>query len=237
MKPKKQVAKRSRATLNKQIASAPTLAEKSDIALRGGQPAFTEIQTLAWLTALQPPCRVGEEDFAKMVKSYKQKVADLLFPALVNNDIQVFEELILAMKKQRKNRLNLEAALRRPKQAGIQKAHQPSKKEIGRQLRVALMFLNPDDLLNIRTVKAALEKIEGSLPDNHRLFSDDSKIYAVMKELKIRFLKPGDKAEWRSDGGKVLRQLQTLPDGTPKIVGMTLQEISQVNNKVIVTNY
>lgn len=228
---------RKRNTLNTQIAAAATLAEKSDIALRGGQPEFTEIQTLAWLTALQPPCPFGEEALAKMVVGYKQKVADLLFPALVNNDIQIFEELILEMKKQRRDRINLEKALRTSSQASAPKKNKPSKKEIGRQFRLALMFLDPDDLLNIQTVKTALEKIENNLPDNYKLFSDDSKIYAVMKELKIRFLQPGDKAEWRATTGQVLRQLQILSDGTPKIMGMTLQELSLVNNKTVRTNF
>lgn len=238
MKREKQGAKRSRATLNKQIAAAPTLAEKSDIALSGGQPAFTEIQMLSWLTALQSPCPYGEVALANTVKAYKQKVADLLFPALVNNDIQIFEELILAMKEQRRNRINLEKALRSPPQDGNPHKYKPSKKEIGRLLRLALLYLHPDDLLNIQTVRSALEKEESSLPDNYRFFSDDSKIYAVMKELKIRFLKPGDKAEWRAAGsGQVLRQLQILPDGTPKETGMTLEEISLVKNKNVLTNF
>jgi hypothetical protein len=222
---------RKRKTLNKQIAAAPTLWEKSEIAMRAGKPSLTEIQMLTFVTALQPPCPFGEKWLAQQVKGWKQKFADLLFPALVKNDIQPFEELLLAMKDQRKQHVNLATALRRQKQQGSPRKYEPSKKELGRRLRLALMFLDLDDLFNIQTVKAALDK-------HSNLYSDDSKIYAVMKELKIRFLQPGDAAVWRCPfTGQILRTLQIQPDGTPKESGMTLKEVSLVKNKNIETNF
>ena len=111
----------------------------------------------------------------------------------------------------------------------------PSKKEIGRRFRLALLSLNPDELLNIQTVKVALQKEEGCY-DDCRLFFDDSKIYAGMKELKIRFLQPGDVASWICNG-KVVRVLRIQPDGTPKESGMTLKEVSSLKNKSIRTNF
>jgi hypothetical protein len=70
------------------------------------------------------------------------------------------------------------------------------------------------------------------------LFSDDSRIYAVMKDLKIRFLKPGDVAVWRAIGsGKILRVLRIQPDGTPKDSCMTRNEVLSLKNKIIETNF
>lgn len=235
---KEQKETRKRITLNKQIAAAPTLREKSEIAMRGGKPPPTEIQNLLFATALQPPCPFGEEWLSQQIKAWKQKFADLLFPALVKNDIQPFEELIQAMADQRRQFILSAASLRRQKQEGSPRKFKPSKKEIGRRLRLALLFLNPDDLLNIQTVKAALQKEESNFDDGCALFSDDSKIYAVMKELKIRFLKSGDAAVWRAIGSReILRVLQIQSDGRPKESGMTLKEVSSLKNKIIQTNF
>lgn len=116
----------------------------------------------------------------------------------------------------------------------------PSKKEIGRMLRLALLSLDPDDLLNIQTLKEGLarqhEPYEEWLGFDCPLYSDDSKIYAVMKELKIRFLKPGDFARWTCNG-KFLRELLIQADGKPKYSGMTLQEASKIKNKTIEINF
>ncbi len=97
-----------------------------------------------------------------------------------------------------------------------------SKKEKGRRQRLALLNLQPDDLLNIQTVKAALKKFDTH--PNCKLFADDSTIYAVMKELHIHFLKPGDAARWLYHG-KVVRVLRVMPDGESKMVGAPLADV------------
>lgn len=226
---------RKRNTLNKQIAAAPTHAKKWHIALLGGKPR-TEIQNLAlFVGGLQPPCPFGEEWLSQAIKNWKRKFADLFFPALVKNDIQPFEELIQAMADRRRSELTPEKLLQLQKQQKSRLLLKPSKKEIGRRFRLALLSLNPDELLNIQTVKAALQKVEAHYND-YSLFFDDSKIYAVMKELKIRFLQPGDAASWIHNG-KVVRELRIQPDGTPKESGMTLKAVSSLENKTTVTNF
>jgi hypothetical protein len=225
-----------RNTLNKQIAAAPTHAKKWQIALSGGKPR-TEIQNLRlFVGALQPPCPFGEKWLSEAIKNWKWKFAELFFPALIKNDIQPFEELIQAMADRRKTELKPEKLLRLQKQQKNQLPPNTSKKEIGRRLRLALLSLKPDELLNIQTVKAALQKKERRYGDNCCLFSDDSKIYTVMKELKIRFLQPGDVASWIHNG-KVVRELRVQSDGTTKESGMALKEVSLLEDKTTVTNF
>jgi hypothetical protein len=231
-----QKEKRKRTTLNKLIAVAPSRADKWNIALLDGKPR-TEIQNLPlFVAALKPPCPFGEEWLLQAIKNWKQKFADLFFSALIKNDIQPFEELIRAMADRRRLELTPEKLLRLQKQQKIQPPLKPSKKEIGRRLRLALLSLKPDELLNIQTVTVALQKEEGCYNDDCRLYFDDSKIYAAMKELKIRFLRPGDEASWIHNG-KVVRELRIQPDGTPKESGMTLNEVSALENKTTVTNF
>src|SRR5207244_1040839 len=152
-----QMEKTKRVTLNKQIAKAPTRARKWEVALHGGPPP-TAIQRLpSEAFGLSTPSLHGAEWQSRAIEQLKGKFADLLFPALMRDDARPFEELIAAMAARRKVEVSLEEFVRR--QQDLRKVR-PSKKEIGRRLRLALLSLNPDDLLNIRTVKAALAKVE-----------------------------------------------------------------------------
>jgi hypothetical protein len=221
----KQKETRKRTTLDKMIAAAPTRAEKWEIALNGGKP-LTEIQNLPFFVfGLQNPSPHGEEWRLQTIEGWKKKFADLLFPALMKDDPRPFEEILEAMARRRKTSLSLEEFVRRQKE---QRKIKPSKKEIGRRLRLALLDLWPDELLNIQTVKAALNKKQATYQQtcDHdiNLYYDDSKIYAVMKELNLRFMQPGEAARWIY-GKNVVRKLTIQPDGTPKVEGMTLEEI------------
>ena len=146
----------------------------------------------------------------------------------MRDDPRPFEELIEAMAKRRRTEVSFEEFVRRQE---VERKKKPSKKEIGRRLRLALLNLNPDDLLNIRTVKAALAKVERAFQEWHgfdfSLTPDDSKIYAVMKELNLRFLLPGDAARWIY-GGKVVRVMEVQPDGTVKEKGLTTAQAEKL---------
>lgn len=232
-----QPTKRFRLTVNKQIAAAPTHAKKWEYALHGGKPP-TSIQRLpSEAFGLQRPSAHGVEWQAKAIEQAKQRFADLLFPALMKDDPKPFEELLEAMARRRKSEVSLDEFIRRQERARHQK---PSKKEIGRRLRLALLDLQPDDLLNIRTVKAALARVEQAFQKWHgfdfSLAPDDSKIYAVMKELNLRFLQPGDAARWIC-GGKVVRLLQVQSDGTAKDSGMTLKQVEGLSSYVCQRNF
>lgn len=170
-----------RNTLNKQIASAPTRAAKWEIALTGGLPA-TKIQMLATQAIHWKFSTEKLEDWQiKAKERLKQDFANLLFPALVNNDPAAFFELLEAMAKLRREITFAKDGLviygNRPKP--------PPKREAGRKLRLAILDLQPDDLTSI---KAVLEFLESRQVE----FSDESHVRRVMREMKIRLLTPGD---------------------------------------------
>ena len=226
-----------RTTLNKLIATAPTLAKKWEIALHGGQPP-TPIQRLpSEAFALSTPSAHGPEWQAQAIEQVKEKFVGLLFPALMKDDPTPFEELVEAMAYRRKTEVSIEEFIRRQEQHRRKK---PAKKEIGRRFRLALLNLHPDDLLNIQTVKAALEKVEREFSKWHgfdfTLFADDSAIYATMKELNLRLLRPGDAARWTC-AGKIVRMLQIQTDGTPKETGMTLKQVEALGSYTCETNF
>jgi hypothetical protein len=156
----------------------------------------------------------------------------------MKDDPRPFEELIRAMAHRRKTMVSMDEFIRRQSQ---ERCKRPTKKEMGRLFRLALLGLGPDDLLNINTVKATLAKEEQRCSNFYRgfdfsFYSDDSAIYSTMKELGLRFLRPGDFARW-TYGGKVIRGLQLLPDGTPKVVGMTLEEVEALPGHNLQTNF
>jgi hypothetical protein len=146
----------------------------------------------------------------------------------MRDDPRPFEELIEAMAKRRRTSVSLEEFVRRQE---LERKKRPSKKEVGRRLRLALINLDPDDLLNIRTVKAALAKVEKAFQEWHgfdfSLAPDDSKIYAVMKELNLRFLRPGDAARWISNG-KVVRVMEVQANGKVREKGLTVAQVRKL---------
>jgi hypothetical protein len=217
-----------RVTLNKQIANAPTLAKKWEVALHGGPPP-TAIQRLpSEAFGLDRPSPHGPEWQAKAIEQLKQRFADLLLPSLMRDDPRPFEELIEAMAKRRRTIVSLEEFVRRQE---LERKKRPSKKEVSRRLRLALINLDPDDLVNIRTVKAALAKVEKAFQEWHgfdfSLAPDDSKIYAVMKELNLRFLRPGDAARWICNG-KVVRVMEVQADGKVSEKGLTAAQVRKL---------
>ena len=151
-----QKEKRKRMTLGNLIASAATHADKWHIALRGDKP-LTAIQFLPYEAggfAFASPH--GPEYQAAALNQLKQKFTDLLLPALIKDDPKPFEELLEAMAQKRRT------CSSSPQYAGLKKAalkQKPSKKEVGRRLRLALLSLSPDDQIEQRMVEnAALEK-------------------------------------------------------------------------------
>jgi hypothetical protein len=97
-----QIAKRTRLTLNRQIAAAPTRARKWEIALIGGLPP-TKIQALAAQSVHWRFITEKLKDWQiKAKERLKQDFSNLLFPALVNNDPSPFFELLEAMAKLRR---------------------------------------------------------------------------------------------------------------------------------------
>ena len=211
--------KRTRQTLNKHIAAAPTRARKWELALLGGPPP-TPIQSLARSAAsFRTPSAHGREVAeweAEAKARLKNVFADLFFPLLVAGNTVPFEELIQEVRDLRKKLVSPEEWVRRETEA---LKESPSKKEKGRRQRLALLNLQPDDLLNIQTVQAAIAKFD--IHPDSPLFANDATIYDVMKELHIHFLKPGDAARWLYNG-KVVRTLHIMRDGRPKIVGAPL---------------
>ena len=186
MKPK-QPPKKTRLTLNKQIADAPTHAKKWELALHGGKPP-TAIQSLPMQAfGLQNPSPHGVEWQQKAIEQAKQRFADLLFPALMEDDPQPFEELLAAMAHRRKTTVSLDEFVRRQQQASKLK---PSKKELGRRLRLALLNLSPDDLTSMRGVLNFLARFKAE-------YSDESHVHRVMSELDIHLLKRGDTVYFR----------------------------------------
>ena len=196
--------------------------------MRGGLPP-SKIKILAehsvYLGSYAENLTAGQ---LKSKELLKRDFADLLFPALVKNDPAPFNELLEAMAKLRRE-------ITFAKNGVIVRGKMPKtppKKEVGRRFRDALFNLLPDDLINIQTVKTALQKAGDCFVDNdgEPFFADDSKIYHTMAEVNISFLKPGDVATWAVKG-KVVRVLRILSNGKPKITGMTLSDISKIRSK------
>jgi len=176
----KKIPKRTRLTLNKQIARAPTHAKKWEIALHGGLPP-TQIQMLpSQATGLRFSSH-PEDWNIKAKEQLKGRFAQLLFPALMENNPAPFLELLEAMAKERREVTRFDNGLvlygRRPKP--------PKKKEAGRKLRLAILSLTPDDLISMRAVLKSLENCEIE-------YSDESHVRRVMREMDIHLLKPGD---------------------------------------------
>jgi hypothetical protein len=232
---------KTRQTLNKHIASAPTLADKWEVAIHGGKPpsAIQKLPAQAFRIN-NPALSHGPEWNTKVMQQLKKKFVDLLLPALIKDDPRPFEELLEAMAYRRKTTVSLDEFIRRREK---QKKKKPSKKEIGRKFRLALISLKPDDLLNINTVKEAIAKRESweSWEDdgkdkNVSFYHDDSALYATMKELNLRFLQPGDKARWTRDG-KVIRTLEIMPDGSVKNSKMTRVQVEALSYYTCETNF
>lgn len=216
MKPNKQAAKQSRATLNKQIAAAPTLAERREIAGWGGKPP-TEIQMLVTMVN-------GNRSFVNPEKSaiqerarLKARFADLLFPALIKDNPAPFNELLEAMAKERRELTTAKDGVlvygKRPKP--------PAKKELGRRLRQAVLSLKPDDLISMRAVEAHLAIWEVS-------YSDESHLRRVMRELNVKLLKPGDTVYFRF-GEKCVRKFTVGENGKITNFGMSRQDYDALN--------
>jgi len=178
----KNPSKKVRLTLNKQIAAASTRAQKWEIALLGGRPpsAIQNLPSQAFV--LRGPSLHGEDWRANAIKQTKQHFADLLFPALLNDNPKPFQELLEAMASRRKREVSLENFVGQQCE-GLRK--KPTKKEMGRRLRLALLNLSPDDLLS-------MHKVLTFLADRQIEFSDESHVRRVMRELHIHLLKHGD---------------------------------------------
>jgi len=136
---------------------------------------------------LQNPSPHGAEWQKKAIEQAKQRFADLLFPALMKDDPQPFEELLAAMAHCRRTTVSLDEFVRHQQQASKMK---PSKKEMGRRLRLALLNLSPDDLTSMRGVLSFLARFKTE-------YSDESHVHRVMRELDIRLLKQGDTVYFR----------------------------------------
>ena len=182
MKSKRQSGKPTRLTLNKRIASAPTHAGKWEVALHGGSPPTAIQRLVSEAFGLVAPSPHGAEWQAKALAQVKLRFADLLLPALMKDDPRPFEELIQAMAFRRKTEVSGDEFIRRQKQ---NLTKQPSKKELGRRLRLAILNLQPDDLTSMRTVLRFLDGLQIS-------YSDESHVRRVMRELDVHLLKPGD---------------------------------------------
>jgi hypothetical protein len=176
------IAKQTRLTLNKQIAAAPTRAQKWEIALHGGKPP-TAIQQLPFqVIGLATPSPFGADWQTKAIEQAKKRFAELLFPALMKDDPRPFEELIQAMARRRKTTVSLDEFVRRKQ---LQQKMKPTKKEAGRKLRLAILNLKPDDLTSM---PAALKFLDSRNVE----YSDESHVRRVMREMDIHLLKPGD---------------------------------------------
>jgi len=110
--------KGKRVTLNKQIASAPTLAKKWEVALHGGPPP-TAIQRLpSEAFGLGAPSPHGEKWRLGTIEQLKQRFVDLLLPVLMRDDARPFEELIEAMAKRRRCEVSFDEFVRRQEWGG-----------------------------------------------------------------------------------------------------------------------
>src|ERR1041384_8123791 len=87
---KEQKSTTKRMTLNKLIASAPTLAKKWETALHGGKPPTTIQRLPSEAFGLDTYSPHGSEWQAWAINQLKQKFTDLLFPALMKDDPEPF---------------------------------------------------------------------------------------------------------------------------------------------------
>lgn len=205
-----------RNTLNKAISAAPTFAQKWKIAITGGAPVPTELQLLARTAAiLRSGCPSGEDWkkwHAGYVKDLEAEFVKLLFPALMKGDPLPFIELERAMGDCRRGNLDFQQDLRRK-----------SKMEDGRRLRLALLTLEPEDRVSMKTVAEALSRLEIEA-------SDRSHLGKVMREIPINLLVPGQKCIW-SIKGKVVRELVFNCDGTLTNRGLSRNKLGELRGK------
>ena len=216
MKKPKAHAKR-RQTLNKQIAAAPTHAQKWHTTLTGGktpspierlvsdaagwhndtpQSPEDEARLLAALDAHLGVKGQWHQTDAEWRASQKAKLktrfAEMFLPALIAGDTAPFEALIRAIRAYRAEQRTLAPTLgelcRRQKV-------EPNKKEKGRIQRYALLHvwlgMKPGTPLNMQTLKAAIAKYPH--PSGWLLFGEDSTIIELMAELGMSFHHPAHK--------------------------------------------
>ena len=157
--------------------------------LRSGNSRFTAVSHRLLFKAF--PCK--HSDFRSRLltvssgnrkQSSKQSkgLQTFLFPALMKDNPQPFEELLAAMAHRRRTTVSLDEFVRRQEQASKRK---PSKKEMGRRLRLTVLDLHPDDLTSMRAVLIYLGSRQVE-------YSDESHVRRVMRELDIHLLKPGE---------------------------------------------
>ena len=208
--------KRSRLTLNKQIASASTRAEKKGIAAWGGKPP-TEIQMLVTLVNINRSFVNPEKWQIQEMDKLKARFAELLFPALTKDNPEPFDELLKAMAKDRR-----EITIAKNGFVVYGKRQKPTaKKEQGRKLRQAILSLKPDDLVSMRAVESHLAKWGA-------MYSDESHVRRVMRELKVQLLKSGDTVYFRF-GEKCPRKIIVGRNGKITNFGMSRQDYDALN--------
>ena len=101
LKKKKQTPKRTRMTLNKRIAAAPTQNKKWEIAAYAGLPT-TQIQMLAFEIISTRVTTHPSAWKAETLERLKKRFADIFFPALLNDTPARFEELLEVMATNRR---------------------------------------------------------------------------------------------------------------------------------------
>jgi hypothetical protein len=226
-----------RNTLNKQIASATTFAQKWELALIGGTPT-TPIQELPRTAAmlrdltLRPPMSKAEA-----IERLKAQFANLLFPALMEDKSGPLEELIEAMAQRRRN----------PNLLAFHLAKPGEKKEAGRKLRLALLTTEPEDRVSLAAVCKYLDRTQVDYPDQ-------SHVWKIMQEVSKPLLKSGDRVQWFANLkwskkkevgmtrliqgenglwqiGMLIRELLVTQGGKLVNRGMTREQLSKVSYK------
>jgi hypothetical protein len=215
--------KKNRSSLRKFINAGATIYDKWERAFYGGPPP-TKIQSLA----LRAPCSrfapgLEPEWLPEVNEGLKKEFADLLFPALLNDDPAPFQELLAAMAKERSRIVSCKNGFVLYKKQSLS-----GRDAVTRKLGTEIPLLSPDDLISREAVMRALQKRE--IP------GEEKAVFNAMRDLGVRLLKPGDMAYFgfRADLSKpieVVRYFVVQKNRTINNHGMSRKKYDALNGE------
>ena len=172
-----------RNTLNKQIASAPTFADKWQVLANGGRPATDLEMNVFWVTHFRLHSGPGHKLPADVAGGIKAQFADALFPALVSGDKKPFKQLMEIMDAANQTQGNLYSYLLRKN-----KLDTPTKQD-RLKLKWALANVEVEDRVSIKAACDYLNKLEVK-------YRDASDVWHTLRQVGRPLLKPGDRVQW-----------------------------------------
>jgi hypothetical protein len=211
-KPTRKTPAKPRQTLKKLIASAPTIGEKTCLAMLGGPP-LTQIEKLAFEAfPLRLPLNPGGGWRERITAQLKPHFTEILFPALAAGNVDVFKALIEAMEKAKmfggsESNYHRNIKVQPPERVQPGGANSSDmlqlkartkvknvRKDDGRKLKLALLSLDNNDLQSRDTILKGLSRQGIKFSASYRARGDAWRhVSRVMTDIGLQLLTESDK--------------------------------------------